>query len=515
MVGLEGYRPLNRNSGISVCINIEMQINSARKARVDFSSISGSSSDEEISMAPTFPRRSENARLLPSSRQEVSTRNAAENLVLFYTCSEPSRYRGNFDRIVCATTSLSEKFSDDRRASVWLAGWNVLILIQGTSILGIPYAVMLGGWGAIATIVFVAVLCCFNGKLLVDCLYENSKRTGRRKRVRTNYPEIAESVLPGWGYGLLSIIQVCENLGGCVMYVVLLATVFDDFFRNTTSLDIYEWCVVCTIVAFPGIFITRISVIAWLSMISVFALLASIVIALVYCLTEVEYMSIQNIPGFDISDFPIGFGIVVFSYGGHAILPRVEASMKEPHKYSSMLDTAFSLAVFIKILLGVLAVLRFGDATEQVVIENMNPDRGFYVVATILVIINIFLFFPICMFVVVESWDVKFLPYFPHLSKGRRHHWFWVVLTRTLIFTFVLFLAVMVPHFGLLMAFVGSFAGTLLSFIFPCAFHIALKKKQLKWSAILVRIFVIIFGILCGTLGLFFSGRDLVEAFSF
>ena len=47
------------------------------------------------------------------------------------------------------TVSLLEKPSDDRRASAFLAGWNVTNLIQCTGILGVPYAVRMGGWAAV------------------------------------------------------------------------------------------------------------------------------------------------------------------------------------------------------------------------------------------------------------------------------------------------------------------------------------------------------------------------------
>ena len=47
------------------------------------------------------------------------------------------------------TISLIERPSDDRRASAFLAGWNITNLIQGTGILGVPYAVRMGGWAAV------------------------------------------------------------------------------------------------------------------------------------------------------------------------------------------------------------------------------------------------------------------------------------------------------------------------------------------------------------------------------
>ena len=168
-------------------------------------------------------------------------------------------------RSATMTVSVLERPSDDRHASAWLAGWNVTNLIQGTGILGVPYAVMMGGWAAVAVIVIVAGVCCYTGKLLVDCLYVESKRTGVRKRVHVNYPEVGEAAWPGWGNRIVSVVQVCEMFGGVIMYIVLLATVFSDILNGKTPLDIYQWAVVCAYVALPGIFITRVSVIAWIS----------------------------------------------------------------------------------------------------------------------------------------------------------------------------------------------------------------------------------------------------------
>lgn len=413
------------------------------------------------------------------------------------------------------TVSIIERPSDDRQASAWLAGWNVTNLIQGTGILGVPYAVMMGGWAAVAIIAIVALICCYTGKLLVECLYVDSKRTGQRKRVHVNYPEVGEAAWPGWGNKIVSVVQVCEMFGGVIMYIVLLATVFNEILNDKTPLDIYQWAVVCAYVALPGIFITRVSVIAWISMVSVFALLCSIATIIIYCITEYPDMSLSNIPAFDPEKFPIGFGIIVFSYCAHAVFPGVEGSMREPKQFPMMMNSAFGLAAVVKVLLGLLAVLRFGAKTEQVITVNMSISPIFNIVATVLVVTNVFLAFPICMFVVLETWDTKILPYFPHLSKEGKYHWFWLLLTRVMLLTFALFLAVIVPHFGLLMGLVGSFTGTCLSFVFPCVFHMILKWEATPWYSVLIKVVVIIFGLVCGGMGLVFSGRELGKAFSF
>ena len=410
--------------------------------------------------------------------------------------------------------SLLEKPSDDRRASAFLAGWNVTNLIQGTGILGVPYAVRMGGWASVATIVLVALVCCYTGKLLVDCLYEESKRTGARKRVRINYPEVGEAVWPGWGNRVVSVIQVCEMFGGLVMYIVLLATVFNDILAGQTSLGIYKWSVVCAFAALPMAFVSRMSVIAWFSMISVFALLSNIATIIIFCITEYSDMSLSNIPAFNPESFPIGFGVIVFSYTAHAVFPGIEGSMREPNQYPMMMNIAFLLSAIVKVLLGLLAVLRFGENTEQSITVNMNISPVFSMITTVLVVTNVYLAFPLNLFVVLETWDTKLSPYFPHLKKESKHHWFWLILTRTMIMTCGLFVAIVVPHFALVMGLVGSFTGTCLSFVFPCIFHIKLKWKMLQWYNILLKIVIAVFGVVSGGFGVVFTAKELARVFT-
>ena len=55
------------------------------------------------------------------------------------------------------------KPSDDRKANSCLAGWNISSLIQGTTMLGMPYAVQLGGWATVGAIFFIGFLSCYTG----------------------------------------------------------------------------------------------------------------------------------------------------------------------------------------------------------------------------------------------------------------------------------------------------------------------------------------------------------------
>ena len=207
------------------------------------------------------------------------------------------------------------------------------------------------------------------------------------------------------------------------------------------------------------------------------------------------------------------FGIVTFSYCAHAVFPGIEGSMREPKKFNKMMHVSFFISAAVKALFGVFAVLTFGLATEQVFTINLAGKVGFNTAATAFVATNVFFSFPLPLFVVVETFDSTVGPYFPHLKKGTKYHWFWLVLTRTLLVTFALFIALVVPHFGLLMGFVGSFTGTCLSFGFPCIAHLKLRWNSLRWYHIMAEILLIVFGVLAGGLGFVYSGKALVDSF--
>ncbi|EDO43803.1 predicted protein [Nematostella vectensis] len=409
--------------------------------------------------------------------------------------------------------SLIEKESPDRRASALLAGWNVTNLIQGMGILGIPYAVREGGIAAAVCIFVVAIVCDVTGILLVDCLYEISPRSQKKKRIRSNYPEVGEAVWPGIGGKVVSVVQTIELYTAAMLYLILLTTMFSQITEKYISLSMNVWAVLCAVAVLPSVFITRLSLIAWMSMIAVLALMSSIAVTLAYCILNYDRWSINNIPTFDGNTFPIGFGIVTFSYCAHAVFPGIEASMKHPENYNKMMHTSFLVSATVKTLFGAFAVLTFGLVTDQVVTVNLADSLAFNTAATAFVALNVFFSFPLPLFVVIETFDGLLLPHFPYVGRESNYHWVWLLITRTLLVTFALFISLIVPHFGLLMGFIGSFTGTCLSFCFPCIAHLKLKWKYLRWYQILGELVLIVFGVVAGVFGFIYSGKALIDSF--
>lgn len=143
----------------------------------DSEEIALSNRDRDVSEQPTVVTLDEQTHLLGKS--SFQKRRSSSMMGGSFS-------RGTFSQSIqklksaTMTVSLLEKPSDDRRASAFLAGWNVTNLIQGTGILGVPYAVRMGGWAAVAANALVAFLCCYTGKLLVEWCMKHPNV--RRKR---------------------------------------------------------------------------------------------------------------------------------------------------------------------------------------------------------------------------------------------------------------------------------------------------------------------------------------------
>jgi vesicular inhibitory amino acid transporter len=89
----------------------------------------------------------------------------------------------------------------------------------------------------------------------------------------------------------------------------------------------------------------------------------------------------------------------------------------------------------------------------------------------------------------------------------------WGLAFRVAIILFTILMAIFIPHFAILMGFIGSFTGTMLSFIWPCYFHLKLKGSQLDFRTVAYDTFVIFLGCLFGVIGVYDSGSAMIRAF--
>ncbi|XP_049940972.1 vesicular inhibitory amino acid transporter [Schistocerca serialis cubense] len=398
------------------------------------------------------------------------------------------------------------------RINEWQAAWNVTNAIQGMFIVSLPFAVLRGGYWAIVAMIGIAYICCYTGKILVDCLYEDGVR------VRDSYVSIASECFgPKWGARAVNVAQIIELLMTCILYVVVCGDLMVGTFPEG-AIDTRSWMMLIGILLVPLGFLKSLHHVSMLSFWCTMSHLVINAVILGYCLLYIGDWGWSKVKwSIDFENFPISLGVIVFSYTSQIFLPTLEGSLIDPSKFNWMLNWSHIAAAIFKSLFGYVCFLTFQNNTQQVITNNLH-SQGFKGFVNFFLVVKAVLSYPLPYYAACELLERAFFrgrpeTLFPTVWALDGELKVWGLAFRVGVVTFTILMAISIPHFAILMGFIGSFTGTMLSFIWPCYFHLKLKRPMLDWGTVAYDCFVIFLGVLFGIIGVYDSGSALIKAF--
>ena len=424
-------------------------------------------------------------------------------------------------------TEGTEEFGGDGKGlTAWQAGWNVTNAIQGMFIVSLPYAVLHGGYWGVFALVFVAYICCYTGKILVACLYEQDAN-GQWIRVRDSYVAIAEAVIgERIGGKLVNIAQIIELLMTCILYVVLCGDLLIGSFPEW-AVDQRSWMIICATILLPCALLKDLRAVSTLSFWCTACHILINVVIFGYCFLQIGDWAWSKVTWrIDWSTFPVSLGIVVFSYTSQIFLPSLEGSMIDKREFHMMLDWSHIAAAAFKGFFAYVGFLTFAEQTQEVITNNL-PTRGFKALVNLTLVGKALLSYPLPYFAaasLLEKAYFKSKPTeanpsgegdqpFPSIYERDGEYRVWGVACRVALVLVTLLFAISIPHFALLMGLIGSFTGTMLSFIWPCYFHMKLKWDQMETHSKVWEVFIICTGVVCGIIGFTTSLSSLIDAY--
>ncbi|XP_017781471.1 PREDICTED: vesicular inhibitory amino acid transporter [Nicrophorus vespilloides] len=407
----------------------------------------------------------------------------------------------------------------DIKINEYQAAWNVTNAIQGMFIVSLPFAVLRGGYWAVAAMIGIAYICCYTGKILVECLYEFDVQTGQQVRVRDSYVGIAKECF-GKKYGakIVNIAQIIELLMTCILYVVVCGDLMIGTFPDG-AIDTRSWMMLVGIFLIPLAFLKSLKSVSLLSFWCTMSHIFINAIILGYCLLEIGDWGWSKVKWtIDFENFPISLGVIVFSYTSQIFLPTLEGNMEDPSKFQWMLDWSHVWAAIFKALFGYVCFLTFQNDTQQVITNNLH-SAGFKGLVNLCLVIKALLSYPLPYYAACELLERAFFKgkpktIFPSIWALDGELKVWGLAWRVTVVIFTILMACFIPHFSILMGFIGSFTGTMLSFIWPCYFHLKLKGQTLDRKQAAFDYFIIFLGVLFAIIGMYDAGIALIKAFS-
>ncbi|XP_030023923.1 proton-coupled amino acid transporter-like protein pathetic isoform X2 [Manduca sexta] len=393
----------------------------------------------------------------------------------------------------------------------------------GTGILAMPYAFKCAGLvlGILFT-VLVAVVCTHCSYILVKCAHVLYKKT---RRNNMTFAEVGEASLKNgpqalrkWAKSFRIFILVSlfmTYFGTCSVYTVIIAKNILQVVAHYMGVKPEDVEIRIFIIALllPLILMSWIRNLKYLAPVS---MIANLFMALglgitFYYLVGTGKMETENISGMLFKSYhtwPEFFSLTIFAMEAIGVVMPLENSMKTPRSmlgFCGVLNKGMSGVTLVYILLGLLGYLRFGELVADSITLSLDNTQKLAQTVKISIAIAVFCTYGLQFYVCVEiMWNGikdKFTKR-PDLAD---------YITRTILVTACVLLAVAVPTIGPFMGVIGAFCFSILGLIAPAIIEIVTywdigfgTGNYLIWKNILVMIF--------GMFSLVFGTKDAVTS---
>ncbi|KAI8476179.1 MAG: transmembrane amino acid transporter protein-domain-containing protein [Monoraphidium minutum] len=175
-----------------------------------------------------------------------------------------------------------------------------------------------------------------------------------------------------------------------------------------------------------------------------------------------------------------GFSNIVFTFGGHCMLMELVDSQFRPSKFSSTFSSALAYVTLTLTLPSAsLTFLAFpGEAAARGNAFAIFPASPAKSVGIVLMVCHQLVAFGLFILPVCTMWEKLVGTHYKSLA--------WRLPSRIPVGLFVLFLALLVPFFGVINDLLGAFAVTFETYIIPCvAWSLYFRTKERRAAAVI------------------------------
>ncbi|MED6180268.1 hypothetical protein PIB30_008767 [Stylosanthes scabra] len=381
--------------------------------------------------------------------------------------------------------------------------FNGINALSGVGILSMPYAVSRGGWLSLILLLIVAIICWYTGLLLQRCMDVHP--------LIKSYPDIGEVAFGYKGRAMVAIFMYLELYLVAVEFLILEGDNLEKLFPNMNfkigSLRIggKAGFIMLTVLAIlPTTWLRSLGVLAY---ISVGGVVASVV--LIVCVVWVG--EVDGIGFHQKGDIIHWKGLLssvslfAFCYCGHPVFPTLRNSMKDKTQFYKVLMVCFIISTITYGSMAIIGYKMFGEYVNSQVTLNLPTNKISTKIAIYITLINPFTKYAVIITPIANAIEESLLLH----NKGRRPI---TILIRTTIVLTTLLVALFVPFFGYVMAFIGALLSVTCSWILPCLCYLKMNKPTQRFRMELVIIIGILFtGSIIAIVGTYISVIQIVR----
>ncbi|KAL8196473.1 hypothetical protein R6Q57_024768 [Mikania cordata] len=380
--------------------------------------------------------------------------------------------------------------------------FNGVNTLSGVGILSVPYALSKGGWLSLLLLVLVAVLCFYTGLLLRRCMETDP--------LIKSYPDIGHVAFGRKGRAMVSTFLYLELFFVAVEFLIMEGDNLHKLFPKE-SFAVFGskiggkqgFVLLTAVVVLPTTWLRSLGVLAYVSAGGVIASL--ILVLAVFWGGAFDGIGFHETRGklWNWNGSSTAISLFTFCYCGHAVFPTICNSMKDKSQFPKVLVVCFILSTISYGSMAIFGCLMFGEDLKSQVTLNLPTKNMSSKIAIYTTLIN-----PISKYaLVVAPIATAIEETFPF-----RESKIMSCLIRTCIVMSTVFVALVVPYFGYLMAFIGAFLSITVSILFPCLCYskIVIGFKKI-WVELMIIFIILLFGTFVAILGTYTALTDIVK----
>ncbi|KAL2516996.1 Transmembrane amino acid transporter family protein [Abeliophyllum distichum] len=379
--------------------------------------------------------------------------------------------------------------------------FNGLNALSGIGILSIPYALSKGGWICLIILFLIAILCFYTGLLLKRCMDVDPL-------VKT-YPDIGHLAFGSKGRAIISTFMYLELFLLAVEFLILegdnLHKLFPNAYLHIFGKNIggkHLFVLLTALVMLPTTWLRSLSLLAYVS--------AGGVLASIVLIGSVFWVGAFEGVGFNEkgvlwrwNGLPTTISLYTFCYCGHAVFPTLCSSMKDRSQFPKVLLVCFILSTISYGTMAVLGYSMYGETLLSQVTLNLPMRSISSKIAVYTTLIN-----PVTKYAIIVSPIATAL----EDALSSRSNIPISLIIRTVLVISTVIVALVIPFFGSVMAFIGAFLSISASILFPCLCYLKINKASRKFGIELMLIVVIlVLGFFVAVAGTYMSVRDILN----
>ncbi|XP_065353885.1 uncharacterized protein LOC135948501 [Cloeon dipterum] len=401
--------------------------------------------------------------------------------------------------------------------SLWQAAIFIAAQIAGSGVLALPKAASdAGGWLGLGIMLVLCVNATFSGAHLGLCWAIAEKHYPDLKaHVRNPYSTLGEKAYGKWLSVLISIAMQIELIGTGTVFLLLSAQIIETLLLPyNLSVNACVWLLVLAALLCPAM---------WLGspkdfwQFGVGALLTTLTTCIIATVESINDASSGLLPPPDTSvtltpkSFFLGFGVIIFSFGGASTFPTIQNDMREREKFPLSVVIAFMaiIAMYLPVTAAGFAV--YGHNVQSSILNSISSGPA-VTAAQILIALHLLTAFVILTNPATQN--IEYLLNIPHKFGWKR------CLVRTCVLLLMVFIGESVRDFGKVLALVGGSCTTMLNMVFPPIIFLKFKATLESESPVplwrkIYLIAIISIGVVGGIAATYSAILDIVGPGSF